>query len=62
MYRGTGASFEKAQRELATNVMSNKNVQNAATTVITESARNAFQQQTGAAGSSQPNYGSPGRF
>lgn len=58
LYRGTSASFEKAQRELATNVMSNKNVQSAATAVITESARNAFQQP----GAGQPSYGSPGRF
>lgn len=55
MYRNTGASFEKAQREFASNVMSNKNVQNAAATVVTESARAAMTQQTG--------YGSgPGRF
>ncbi len=50
MYRNTGASFEKAQKEFATNVMSNKNVQQAATTVVTESARVAMQQQTGYGG------------
>jgi hypothetical protein len=43
MYRNTGASFEQAQREFASNVLANKNVQNAATTVITESARAAAQ-------------------
>lgn len=47
MYRSTGASFERAQAELATNVMSNKNVQNAAATVVTESARTAMQQGFG---------------
>ena len=36
LYRSTGASFEAAQREFASNVLSNKNVQNAAATVITE--------------------------
>lgn len=45
LYRNTGASFEKAQAEFATNVMANKNVQSAATTVITESARQAMKQQ-----------------
>lgn len=57
LYRNTGASFEKAQKEFATNVMSNKNVQNAATTVITETARNAMQQQQ-----QQQNSSSPGKF
>lgn len=50
LYRSTGASFEKAQKEFATNVMSNKNVQNAASTVITESARAAMQNKTGYGG------------
>lgn len=50
LYRSTGASFEKAQKEFATNVMSNKNVQNAASTVIAESARTAMQNQTGYGG------------
>jgi secretory carrier-associated membrane protein len=45
LYRGTGASFEQAQREFATNVMSNRTVQNAATTVITEGVRSATQPQ-----------------
>jgi len=45
LYRNTGASFEKAQKEFATNVMTNKNVQTAAATVVTESARVAMQQQ-----------------
>jgi len=48
LYRNTGASFEKAQKEFATNVMSNKNVQNAAATVVTESARVAMQQNASA--------------
>lgn len=51
LYRNTGASFEKAQKEFATNVMSNKNVQNAAATVVTESARVAMQQNASAYGS-----------
>ncbi|CAF0712782.1 unnamed protein product [Brachionus calyciflorus] len=50
LYRNTGASFEKAQAELASNVMSNKNVQNAAATVVTETARSAMNQKA------------PGRF
>ncbi|RNA43072.1 secretory carrier-associated membrane 1 [Brachionus plicatilis] len=43
LYRNTGASFQKAQAEFATNVMSNKNVQNAAASVVTEGARSAMQ-------------------
>lgn len=45
LYRSTGASFEQAQREFATNVMSNRTVQNAATTVITEGVRSSIQTQ-----------------
>jgi len=51
LYRNTGASFEKAQREFATNVMSNKNVQNAAASVVTEGARVAMQQSASGYGS-----------
>lgn len=46
LYRTTGASFEKAQQEFATGVMSNKTVQtaaaNAASTAATSAAHNAF--------------------
>uniref|UniRef100_A0A8C3JDU1 Secretory carrier-associated membrane protein n=1 Tax=Calidris pygmaea TaxID=425635 RepID=A0A8C3JDU1_9CHAR len=46
LYRTTGASFEKAQQEFATGVMSNKTVQtaaaNAASTAATSAAQNAF--------------------
>lgn len=55
LYRNTGASFEKAQAEFASGVMSNKNVQNAAASVITEGARQAMNNGT-------TGYGSPGRF
>lgn len=55
LYRSTGASFEKAQKEFATGVMANKNVQNAASTVVTESARAAMNQQS-------QNYGGAGKF
>ena len=48
IYRGTGASFAKAQQEFATGVMTNKNVQNAAATAATAAARNAMQPQGGA--------------
>ncbi|NXS07186.1 SCAM1 protein, partial [Neodrepanis coruscans] len=45
LYRTTGASFEKAQQEFATGVMSNKTVQtaaaNAASTAATSAAQNA---------------------
>jgi len=57
LYRNTNASFEKAQAEFATGVMSNKNVQSAATTVITESARNAMSGQ-----GQQTSYGGAGKF
>ncbi|XP_063309664.1 secretory carrier-associated membrane protein 1 isoform X1 [Pelobates fuscus] len=46
LYRTTGASFEKAQQEFATGVMSNKTVQtaaaNAATSAASSAAQNAF--------------------
>uniref|UniRef100_S4RCM9 Secretory carrier-associated membrane protein n=1 Tax=Petromyzon marinus TaxID=7757 RepID=S4RCM9_PETMA len=42
LYRQTGASFEKAQQEFATGVMSNRTVQNAAATAATSAARNTF--------------------
>uniref|UniRef100_A0A8C4V5P3 Secretory carrier-associated membrane protein n=1 Tax=Falco tinnunculus TaxID=100819 RepID=A0A8C4V5P3_FALTI len=46
LYRTTGASFEKAQQEFATGVMSNKTVQtaaaSAASTAATSAAQNAF--------------------
>ncbi|KAK1345163.1 hypothetical protein QTO34_013873, partial [Cnephaeus nilssonii] len=46
LYRTTGASFEKAQQEFASGVMSNKTVQtaaaNAASTAATSAAQNAF--------------------
>lgn len=46
LYRTTGASFEKAQQEFATGVMSNKTVQtaaaNAATNAASSAARGAF--------------------
>uniref|UniRef100_A0A8C2YQ58 Secretory carrier-associated membrane protein n=1 Tax=Chinchilla lanigera TaxID=34839 RepID=A0A8C2YQ58_CHILA len=46
LYRTTGASFEKAQQEFATGVMSNKTVQtaaaNAASTAATSAAQSAF--------------------
>ncbi|NWT34015.1 SCAM1 protein, partial [Cardinalis cardinalis] len=46
LYRITGASFEKAQQEFATGVMSNKTVQtaaaNAASTAATSAAQNVF--------------------
>nr|XP_038025363.1 secretory carrier-associated membrane protein 1-like isoform X1 [Anas platyrhynchos] len=46
LYRTTGASFEKAQQEFATGMMSNKTVQtaaaNAASTAATNAAQSAF--------------------
>ncbi|XP_020386189.1 secretory carrier-associated membrane protein 1 [Stegostoma tigrinum] len=42
MYRTTGASFEKAQQEFATGVMSNKTVQTAAANAASTAARGAF--------------------
>jgi hypothetical protein len=39
LYKGSSASFEKAQSEFASNLMSNKNVQSAATTVVKEGAK-----------------------
>lgn len=49
LYRTTGASFEKAQQEFATGVMSNKTVQtaaaNAAANAATNAARGAFKAQ-----------------
>ncbi|XP_076020066.1 secretory carrier-associated membrane protein 1-like [Genypterus blacodes] len=45
MYRTTGASFEKAQAEFATGVMSNKTVQTATATAATRAAQGAFKEQ-----------------
>uniref|UniRef100_A0A3B3CCF2 Secretory carrier-associated membrane protein n=1 Tax=Oryzias melastigma TaxID=30732 RepID=A0A3B3CCF2_ORYME len=49
LYRTTGASFEKAQQEFATGVMSNKTVQtaaaNAASTAASTAAQGAFKEQ-----------------
>ncbi|KAI1233251.1 Secretory carrier-associated membrane protein 1, partial [Lamprotornis superbus] len=46
LYRTTGASFEKAQQEFSTGVMSNKTVQtagaNSAATAVTSAAQNVF--------------------
>ncbi|KAL4617522.1 secretory carrier-associated membrane protein 1 [Arapaima gigas] len=42
LYRTTGASFEKAQQEFATGVMSNKTVQTAAANAASSAARGAF--------------------
>ncbi|TSK72028.1 Secretory carrier-associated membrane protein 1 [Bagarius yarrelli] len=45
LYRTTGASFEKAQQEFATGVMSNKTVQTAAANAASNAARGAFKEQ-----------------
>ncbi|XP_042251719.1 secretory carrier-associated membrane protein 1-like isoform X2 [Thunnus maccoyii] len=45
MYRTTGASFEKAQQEFATGVMSNKTVQTAAANAATRAATGTFKEQ-----------------
>ncbi|XP_066501667.1 secretory carrier-associated membrane protein 1 [Hoplias malabaricus] len=45
LYRTTGASFEKAQQEFATGVMSNKTVQTAAANAASTAARGAFKEQ-----------------
>lgn len=45
MYRTTGASFEKAQQEFATGVLSNKNVQTAAAKAASQAAQDAFREQ-----------------
>ncbi|XP_035215571.1 secretory carrier-associated membrane protein 1-like isoform X3 [Stegodyphus dumicola] len=42
MYRGTTASFAKAQEELASGVMRNPHVQNAAATAATQAAQQTF--------------------
>ncbi|XP_068608814.1 secretory carrier-associated membrane protein 1-like [Brachionichthys hirsutus] len=45
MYRTTGASFERAQQEFATGVMSNKTVQAAAANAASKAAQGAFKEQ-----------------
>ncbi|KAM4527488.1 secretory carrier-associated membrane protein 1-like [Odontesthes bonariensis] len=45
MYRTTGASFEKAQQEFATGVMTNKTVQTAAANAATRAAQEGFKEQ-----------------
>lgn len=45
MYRTTGASFEKAQQEFASGVLSNKNVQTAAAKAATQAAQETFREQ-----------------
>lgn len=42
MYRQTGASFEKAQAEFATGVLSNQAVRQAATNATVSAAQGAF--------------------
>ncbi|KAM9841373.1 secretory carrier-associated membrane protein 1-like [Aulostomus maculatus] len=44
LYRTTGASFEKAQQEFATGVMSNKTVQTAAANAASRAAQGSFKQ------------------
>ncbi|XP_030291937.1 secretory carrier-associated membrane protein 1 isoform X2 [Sparus aurata] len=44
-YRTTGASFERAQQEFATGVMSNKTVQTAAANAATRAAQGTFKEQ-----------------
>ncbi|XP_071035420.1 secretory carrier-associated membrane protein 1 isoform X2 [Parasteatoda tepidariorum] len=48
MYRGTTASFAKAQEELASGVMRNQHVQNAAAAAVTQTVRQGF--NSGASG------------
>uniref|UniRef100_A0A7N8Y8Q9 Secretory carrier-associated membrane protein n=1 Tax=Mastacembelus armatus TaxID=205130 RepID=A0A7N8Y8Q9_9TELE len=45
MYRTTGASFEKAQQEFATGVMTNKTVQTAAANAASRAAQGGFKEQ-----------------
>ncbi|CAG5867694.1 unnamed protein product [Menidia menidia] len=45
LYRTTGASFEKAQQEFATGVMTNKTVQTAAANAATRAAQGGFKEQ-----------------
>ncbi|KAM4719731.1 secretory carrier-associated membrane protein 1-like isoform 1-T1 [Anableps anableps] len=45
LYRTTGASFEKAQQEFATGVMSNKTVRTAAANAASTAAQGAFKEQ-----------------
>nr|XP_046230322.1 secretory carrier-associated membrane protein 1-like isoform X5 [Scatophagus argus] len=45
MYRTTGASFERAQQEFATGVMSNKTVQAAAANAASKAAQGTFKEQ-----------------
>lgn len=42
MYRGTTASFAKAQEELASGVMKNQHVQNAAATAVSQASNQSF--------------------